>query len=92
MVNLSRLLAAHDAIYDATEEQDELTQLLRDQEKARARVVGAAQIALWFLEAQSLDETEKVLKTALDDYKACALKVLEYRKRSSQPNNSRTAA
>jgi hypothetical protein len=49
---------------------DKRSALLEEIDRTRARVVGAAQIALWYFEAQNFDATEKALRDALNTYNA----------------------
>jgi hypothetical protein len=46
------------------------SELLKEIDRTRARVVGAAQIALWFFEAQDFAATERTLRAALDAHNA----------------------
>lgn len=57
---------------------DQLVHLLKEKDRTAARVVGAAQMALWFFEAQDFAATERVLRAALDEHNQATRNYIEY--------------
>jgi len=70
---------------------DQLTRLLKEKERTGARVIGAAQNALWFFEAQDFDASYQLLKAALDVHNQATRALYDYYK-ESQSDGNRSAA
>jgi predicted negative regulator of RcsB-dependent stress response len=58
--------------------------LLNEKHRTAYGVVGAAQIAVWFFEAQNFDDAYTALKNALDAHNAACRAYLENQKKENQ--------
>jgi predicted negative regulator of RcsB-dependent stress response len=73
----------------------DLTPLLREKQRTAARVVGAAQCAVWFFEAQNFEDAYQSLKNALDEHNKAErayLEALKSDKENSAHGNRANAA
>jgi hypothetical protein len=69
-----------------------LSELLKEKDRTGARVIGAAQNALWFFEAQDFQASYAILKSALDAHNEATRALYAYYQQEENSDGNRSAA